>query len=199
MSITGVSGSTLNGARAASSDGVDDFGLADGPQTLPQQRQFGIAMVFRSSDTRDNTFYLGSDDQNNGRFLISDFDTADNSNGEISFFLAESENRLFVETKSVVNDSNIHLIVMNKLKDGGVDPVEIYVDDMKTPTGVTKHTDTGFRSGSYNSTKDMAFFSRNQGTSPQQFKTLDMSFVEFNEQPYSQQDRLDLAQRVPGL
>jgi hypothetical protein len=201
ISINGASASTLNGDRAASSDGVDDFGVADGPQTLPENESFGVVMVINSSDQTDATAVFDSKDPSDDQFSVADNDFFDGSAGELIFRIRESGNALVVETDDVVYDGNTHLICINKNGDDATQ-INIYVDDMTSPTSVTVHNNiSGFNSANYSNTADMGFFANNNLASGaiEGHKAINATFIEFNEQPYSQQDRLDLKQRAPGL
>jgi hypothetical protein len=194
MSINGVSASTLNGDRTASSDGVDDFGLADGPQDLPENETFGIALVVQGTDRSNTSFFEISE------FGVIDANAFDSSNGEILFQVDDSNNNfLSVESDEVVLDSQLHLIVINKLSNSGNDAVNMYIDSMASPSSSTVQRDQGFDNENYNATDSMGFFSRNDSGSASKHKALDLPFIEFNERPYSKQDRLGLKQRATGL
>jgi hypothetical protein len=203
MSINGVSASTLNGSRTASSDGVDDFGQAkaNGPESLPEQETFGVAFVFNSSDTTDSTNLFGVK-ENPGRFEVQDSTFFDGATGELLFQIEDSNARFIsVETTSKFFDSTTHLVVINVDSSQGASGVDIYVDNMTQTGGVstTKTTDEGFDSAVYSASSSLGFFAQNDNGTITSEKALDLPFIEFNEQPYSQQDRLDLLRRAPGL
>jgi hypothetical protein len=198
MSINGVSASTLNGDRAPLSDGVDDVGLADGPQTLPENEKFGVAMVVAGTDKTDNTRFFGVRNPNSA-FQLTDADFRDSSNGEPFLILQDSnDDRLTFESTVNIMDSTSHLLVVNKLANSGAGAVKMFIDDMSADTA-TIEIDQGFSHTDYSVSRDVAFFSRNNVGTIDSFKAFDLPFIEFNEQPYSQQDRLDLKQRAPGL
>jgi hypothetical protein len=198
MSINGVSASTLNGARAASSDGVDDFGLADGPQDLAQNETFGVAMVIAGTDKTDNTNFFGIREPSPA-FQIIDADFSDDKTGQPLLFLDDGTgDRLAIESTVNVMDSNAHLITMNKLANSGAGAVKMFVDDMTTDTA-TIVFDEGFDHANYTASQSMRFFARANVGDIDAHKAFNTTFIEFNEQPYSQQDRLDLKQRAPGL
>jgi hypothetical protein len=200
MSINGVSASTLNGDRSASSDGVDDVGFADGPQDLPENETFGVALVINSSDQTDATAVIDSKDPSDDQFSIADNDFFDGSTGELIFRLRESGNPLVVETDSVVYDGDTHLICINKNGDDATQ-INIYVDDMTTATSVSVQNNFDFNSANYVNSAEMGFFANNNLASGaiEGHKDLDATFFEFNSQPYSQQVRLDLKQRVSAI
>jgi hypothetical protein len=198
MSISGVSASTLNGARAASSDGVDDFGVADGPQDLPENETFGVAMVFRSADQRDLTT-LFSAESSTGVFELTDSDAFDNSTGELRFRLKDNNaNTIVTETSDKFFDGDTHLICLNKTGDNATD-VNFYVDDMNSQAKTNEAATQNFNNTAYTNNRDTGFFAANLQGSIARHLDADMPFIEFNEEPYSQQDRLDLKQRAPGL
>jgi hypothetical protein len=198
MSINGVSASTLNGDRSSSSDGVDDFAVSDGPQDLPEQETFGIAFVFQSSDTTDGSRWFGiSDNNSDDVFNIEDSDTFSGTTGNLILRTKSGSGDLIVETADQFVDGNTHLVVINKTANTGSGAVEFYVDGQQVNSAVQK--DSGFDNTQYSTNIDMGFFSRNRQTGTQNFKALDMPFIEFNEEPYSSTERQNLKQRAPGL
>jgi hypothetical protein len=199
MSINGVSASTLNGDRAASSDGVDDLGLADGPQVVAENPQFALSFVYRGTDSQDFTDWLFSEDSQS-LLGLNDTDAFDNSTGELLFDMRDSNgNRISVESSPAITDGNIHLIVINCDSTQGASGVDVYIDDMDSPVSDTHINDSGFKASQYSNSVPMGFFCRNVGGSKKAFKSYETSFIEFNGGLYSQQDRLNLKQRAPGL
>jgi hypothetical protein len=196
MSINGVSASALNGDRAASSDGVDDFGLADGPQNLLAQKQFGIALVFKTSDATDNTNWIGVR-SSASRLSVSDQDSLDNSNGDLLIVCRdEAPNDLISETNFKLTDSQTHLVVANKSSN---QDIKIYVDTMGTQANATLARNQGFDNTNIQASRKMAFFARNNRGTLDSHKDMVASFFEFNTEPYSTQERRNLKQRAPGL
>jgi hypothetical protein len=201
MSITGVSASTLNGDRAASSDGVDDF--ATSPlgtvETLPSNPEFSVALVFKAPNANGSTSWMGAESGNGGRFRISDNDFFDNSDGELEVIIRDANNNVLAAgTDANVCDSKTHLVVINRDSSG----LEFYVDTMSTPAPSTQFASTGFSSGNYNNKTQMHFFARRDAESRTGVtgeKQLRIPFLEFNADTYSQQDRLDLLRRAPGV
>jgi hypothetical protein len=202
MSINGVSANTLNSSRSASSDGVDDVGLADGPQDLPQNATFGIAMVIRSSDLSDNSHIFGARGSNGSFFRLFSNDSIASTNEFPVLGLrpdsSRSELRAVPNTKVI--DGSTHLFVINK-NGADITDTAFFIDDMQTPTGATIPRNGVSDPNSYANTADMGFFALNDDDngSITNHKSLDLPFIEFNEQPYSQQERLNLKQRAPGL
>jgi hypothetical protein len=201
MSIDGVSASTLNGARTASSDGVDDFGTADGPQDLPEQEQFGVAMVINSSDQTDISSVFGATGGQNNfpTFSVSDSDALDNATGELRFVLKDNNNNILnVETVGKIYDGQTRLVVINKTANTASD-ISIYVGDMTTQAAVNVNNAEPFDHTNYANTTQMGFFANNKLGSQSGFKALDLPFIEFNEQPYSPLERQALKRRVDAI
>jgi hypothetical protein len=197
MSINGVSSSTLNGDRSASSDGVDDFGVANGPQDLPENETFGIAMVIRADQSSSFERLIGVQN-GTAKFIIIDF-TATGGNS-FGFEVQDNNNNgISASVDGSVLDNQPHLIVINVDSTQGPAGIDIYADSMSAPTATSLLKDQPFDATNYSMDFDMGFFARNELGNPDKFKALDLPFIEFNEQPYSQQDRLDLKQRAPGL
>jgi hypothetical protein len=202
MSITGISASTLNSSRSASSDGVDDFAEApSGPDLLPSSPSFGFTTVIQFNDADNNTdfntlYTLNTKAASGQGFIV--LVSQDGSN--ISLLLDDAtESRLFVETtlSTTLGDGNAHLICINKTGDAPSD-VNFYVDDMSTVKTQQTKQSGGFNSSKYNVPNVGNFFFAQQFKNDRFFDA-DTAFIEFNEEPYSQQDRLDLKQRAPGL
>jgi hypothetical protein len=202
MSINGVSASTLNGARAASSDGVDDFALADGPQTLPQNETFGVAFVIQKTSANSVTEAL-IDVAENSTFELLDLQNFDGSAGEVALLLTDSNGApLNVEVDTAgtqITDGDTHLVCTNAETSQGASGIDFYVDDMTTPQPTTTINDGGFDNTSYSISEEAGFFARNNDGTTDRFTEFSSSFIEFNEERYSQQERLDLKQRAPGL
>jgi hypothetical protein len=201
MSVNGVnvSSTTLNGSRAASSDGVDDIATANGPQDLPKQKTFGFSFTFRTTDTTDGTDWLGVSDSG-GRFAVTDSNVRDGTNGELLVDITDSnDNSLFVQTASSFADGFGHLACINVNGDSASDIV-IYIDDMSQSGGVATQieVDDPFDNSLYNVSTDMGFFDRNSPSGASREKDLKSSFFEFNSEPYTRQERQELLKRAPG-
>jgi hypothetical protein len=190
MSINGVSASTLNGDRSASADGVDDIGVADGPQDLPENETFGVAMVIQGTDTTAGTSFIDVGNAN------SQLRVLDSNGGKLFLNIAESGNTLRVESTQSVMDGTVHLIVINKTKASDAAGINFYIDDMSQQAGKNVLINNSFSPSGYSIAGSIAFFAQPNSTD---FKAFDAAFFEFNSDPYSQQDRLDLKQRAPGL
>jgi hypothetical protein len=198
MSITGVSASTLNGDRSASADGVDDVGLADGPQDLPENETFGVAMVFNDSSKANSSSFFSVND-NGAVFEVLDSNFRDSSLGELFVTLLDNNgNIISVETTKQFINGQTNIMVLEKLNNTA-SGISIYINDMSSPVSTVNHVSQNFDHNNYSVNLDMGFFARSANSGVDRFNETDISFIEFNEQPYSQQDRLELKQRAPGL
>jgi hypothetical protein len=202
MSVTGVSKSTLLGSPAGSGDGVDDIAIAPKGtvETLPgQSDSFGLAFTFSSSDTTDNSLLMGCRDSIGTIFQIMDLDFRDGSNGELAFRVGSNGNALQKETDNVVFDGTANLAVLNKRSNDAQD-MEIYIgttnSDLQTPVPSTVRINQSFDHTNYSMSDQMGFFAQTTGRGGKNFKDCTLSFIEFNEEPYSQQEREELFERV---
>jgi hypothetical protein len=202
MSINGVSASALNGDQAASSDGVDDSGLASspGPESLPENRAFGVAMVFNSTDRSSSAFFGAIDLSGTSRFELRDDDFGDGSLGEPFLALRdENGNSQFVQTDANLCDGTTRLLIVNVNSNDAQD-INFYTDaSLNSPIPQTIERNEAFDNTNYANSQSMGFFSRAKTGSIAQFKAFSTAFIEFNSQPYSSTERQDLKQRAPGL
>jgi hypothetical protein len=191
VSITGVSG------NPPSSDGTDDFGLADGPQDLPENETFGVAFVAR---TQSQGRFFGVNNSGN-EFSVAVDGAASAGSSDLVLRLLDGSSEILLSS-GVVADGDIKLACINKLGNDASTDIRVFIDDMSSSSVVpiTVDQNTGFDNNQYGAGIDMGFFARNTDFSGiTQHLDAEIPFIEFNEQPYSQQDRLDLKQRVPGL
>jgi hypothetical protein len=202
MDTTGLQGQTFkSGALAVSSDGVDDNALSSvtpgsGPESLLTESQFGIAMVYEAPASPGA--FLGHANSTGSRLLLLDVDGLDGSLGELELDLQDdSDNRLNIQTTASFANA-IHLVVINKTSNS---TVNFYVDDMAQSGGVptTTNRNQGFDNTNITIDEPMVLFARSFNGAAGFEKEMTASLFEFNEQPYSQQDRLNLKQRAPGL
>jgi hypothetical protein len=207
MSINGVSASTLNGTKSASSDGVDDFAQSSangaGAESLPQNATFGVAVTFNCPSPSDVTTFFGVQGPPDFRLADTDFFSSA-GNGEATFVINDGNgNDINIGTDANVCDGQTHLLVINKVADTSngytTGDVEMFLDDMSTPTPTTEHRVNAFDHTQYNPTTNMTMFARDDLGTVKAFKSFTAGLFEFNTEPYSQQDRLDLLRRAPGL
>jgi hypothetical protein len=199
MSISGVSPGRLNGERAASSDGVDDFGLADGPQNLPENETFAVAFVIKSNDLTDLTQILGCG-FNPSLFRVIDKDQRDNTLGELLInFSDQNRETIEVETDNKILDGSVHLVVINVNLTQGGSGVDFYVDDMSSPESTTVPKDGDFSSAAYEASPGMRFFAGEFKGSVRRFKSFNASLFEFKESTYTLSQRQALKRRRPEI
>jgi hypothetical protein len=202
LSVSGPTNSTLLGSPAGSGDGVDDIATAPKGtiETLPgQSDSFGLAFIFSSSDTTDNSLLMGCRDSSTTFFQIMDLDFRDGSNGELAFRIAENGNALHKETDNVVFDGTANLAVLNKQSNDAQD-MKIYIGttkgDLQTPVPSTIKSNNDFDHTNYSIAEQMGFFGQIKNGSAIGFKDCTLSFMEFNGNSYSQQEREELFERV---
>jgi hypothetical protein len=199
MSINGVSASTLNGDRAASSDGVDDFGETPTGtvETLASKKNFAVAFVFSGLSFTFAKSFFGLSNSFEPAFNIRSggFGTA----GSVEFTVADNGNNLLAKsTQNTFDNGTAHLVVINK-SGNNVSDISIYIDDMKNKALDTAHRNENFDNTNITFSREMTFFARDNSGSTTDFIDINYPFIEFNEETYSQQDRLNLKQRAPGL
>jgi hypothetical protein len=198
MSVNGPTKTTLGSAAAVDADGGTDFAVASGPETVPSNPQFSVALTFQSSDLTDSSFIFGSG-FNPSSFRLVDKNQRDNSLGEINFVVID-QNRdgIEIETNNVFVDGNTHLLVINADTTLGASGVDFYIDDMLTPVATTTFRDEGFDNQSYNPSADMTFFT-DDANEASRTKALKAGLFEFNTDLYSQTERELLKARRPEV
>jgi len=196
MTVSGLTSSTFaGGLSSVASDGVDDFGTADGPQDLPQNETFGLGFTLQGTDKTDGSDWMFLKDGNN-RFNISDSDFFDGSVGEILFQVSDSNNnRLRVETNTDVMDGSAHTIIINKNGNDASD-IDIYIDDMTTPVTTNIRNNMAFNHTNYSPTLELGFFARNGDGTITNHKSFDTNIWEFNSAPYNLTQRSDFKTRA---
>jgi hypothetical protein len=198
MTVNGLSPSTVNGDRGASADGIDDVALSSGPETTPgESPEFGVAMVFRSTDTADGLRWFGVED-GNSNFTIRQSDFFQPTLGQLLFLLNDANgDTLAAETQGVFVDGDAHAVIINKVANSGSQAIRFYIDGQLVPSSVV--IDSGFDDSAYSVGLDMGFSALNAPNGIFGHMDIELPFIEFNSDPYSQQDRLDLLRRAPGL
>jgi hypothetical protein len=155
-------------------------------------------MVFRSTDQRDLTT-LFSAESSTGVFELIDSDAFDNSTGELRLRLKDDNGKTIVtETSDKFLDGDTHLLCLNKTGNNATD-VNFYVDSMTSQVNTNEPATQRFNNTAYTNNRDTGFFAANVQGSIVRHQDADIAFIEFNEQPYSQQDRLDLKRRVDAI
>jgi len=190
MTVNGMVASTLsNGEDSISGDGTDDFGQANGPEDLPENETFGIALIFSFPSTVNLDTLLGVDED--GTFDNSRIELRDggNPNGTIFFSISDdNDNSISLKTTSAFADGSPHALIINKLGNSASD-IDFYVDNMSTAQSTNILSNNNFDHLSYSQTTDLSFFARNVGGTKDLFFSGDVGIFEFNSEPYTQAER----------
>ena len=199
MTVNGMVSDTFgNGESSVFGDGTDDYGLADGPQNLPQNETFGVALTLEDPSGSDTSYWMGSSDGNASIWLY-DSNFTDGTTGEMQFAVQDNNgNSIIVETDSSIADGNIHLIVWNKNSNSAAG-VDIYVDDMSTTVPTTAREEQAFDHTNYTNAEPMGFFAERRDGSINNYKSYDAGIFEFNTEPYTQTERDELKARRPEV
>ena len=137
MSVTGLSSTTVNGLDAVAGDGTDDHGLADiRDYAADWDGESAIEVAFETEDDERDILGFAEDGNQSHRVVMgiggSTLTNGDNS-GAIAFALGDaSGNRVFFYGDSVINDGDLHSVVLNKTGNswtGG--DFEVLVDDQE--------------------------------------------------------------------
>jgi len=197
MAVNGMTASTFsNGQESVSGDGTDDYGQSNGPEDLPQNKSFGIAFTFVSSDTSDPSTWFSSRDIN-ARLSIVDIDFFSGSNGQIATIVADDNGNQFIEeTDSAYVDGNIHAVIINKVDNSRIN---FYVDTMTNAVNSTTQQSQGFDHSNYTNSFDMTFFAENDSGTIQNYKDMEFGAIEFNTETYTEQERKDFVARRPEV
>jgi hypothetical protein len=199
MTVNGPVTDTLNGDPAATSDGIDDFGLADGPQDTFSSQNCAVAFVFNADGSGVfNTTFFGAKDSSS-RFRIGDNDriTADGTIDLLAF--DNNGNELIMSTKNIFVDSKTHLAVINIDFSKGASGIEFYVDDMSSPVPTTVFSDTGFSISNQSLSTRMGFYALNTPNGVTAHKPYTSRFFEFNSERYTPSDRDEITDRIEGI
>lgn len=200
MSLTGdPQNATIGGESGAESDGVDDYGQANGPEDIGQNETLGIAFTFLSSAIDDQDTYLGGGDgQSSLRVYTSDFDGG--AVGNIRFGLIdESDNRIARETGTTTyDDGSAHAVVITKTGNTASD-INVYVDDMANAADSNTLDDEAFDHTNYDNTADMAVWARNNNGTIDGYSPLTLGVVEFWGSAPTQSEREEFLSRRPEV
>lgn len=200
MSVNGMTADTFANGEESVLGQTDDYGLADGPQSLPNNQDFGVAMTLQYSDVNDLELWAGSSDGSNDfRIHTSDVDTG--SVGGIGMQLGDNNsNRNRIQTDATFDDGAVHAVVINKIGNTATD-WNIYVDDMGDGSDKSTTTnDQGFDHTNYSNTVSMGFYDNNEnGTLKSRNIDSHVGVFEFKSSTYSQTEREDFVSRRPEV
>ena len=188
MAYSGLS--TTNGL--VDNDG-SGRGSADGPQNLPENESFGIAITAGFNSVTSTVYLTGSKDSNADCFVRS-------GSGEITARFADNDsNVLAVETDSDFDDGTVRPIIINKNSDSASD-INIFVGDMETPKATTITQDEPFNHENYSNSVEQGFWDLffDGSFNDQQMDAM-VGCFEFNSEPYDQSDRESFVDRRPEV
>jgi len=193
-----------NGEGSVFGDGTDDYGLANGPEQLPQSESFGVAFTFQTDGglQSSKSYFgaledVGTTEADHFWFATGIFGPT----GDVEVLLqSENANRqsLYVYTDNAFNDGIPKACVINKSGNSAAD-IDIYITDMSTPVSKSVARDEGFTPGNYDNPADVGFFSRNILGAIDQNISAHMGIIEFNGEPYSQAERDNFVSRRPEV
>jgi hypothetical protein len=184
MSVSGLTESTFNNGEASVYGDGTDYGSATGPQTLPENEDFGVAITTQFSSYE---YFFGGRDGNDDFFLRSG--SSRSPDGSFELHLATSGNHSEAWTDNQFDDGSVHALIINKIGD---DPSnwDFYVDDVSNSSPTSTGVDGGYEHQNYSNTEAMGFwdlFIDGSGGDPR----LDghIGVFEFKPSPYSQSER----------
>jgi hypothetical protein len=199
MSVNGLISSTFNNeVSSVFGDGVDDYGIADGPQNLMTKTSFGFAFTFQCENLNDGDQWLGTNtNANKSTIQVSSSDLFDTV-GSVRLYIKDANNNTAVRgtDSNQFDDGEPHACVINKPDD---DPHnwEIYVDDMSNEIGSVGR-DQGLNSNNI-STTELGFFARNEVEQMVNNIESHVGVFEFWESPLSQSERDGFISRRPEV
>jgi len=200
MSVSGLTATTFgNGENAVSGDGIDDYGHVAGPQTLPQNRGFGLATTVAFSVDSGGEYLLGSEDSTSGEQFFFRSGTI-GPQGSIEFNVRDSTGaKIAVYTDNTYDDGSLEPIIINKTGNTASD-IQIYVGDMSAPVSTTTGVDNVFDHTAYSNSEDMGFWDLFfNGSNFGSYIDADVGVIEFNSGPYSESEREKFVSRRPEV
>ncbi|MFD1570151.1 hypothetical protein [Halorubrum laminariae] len=188
MSANGLSSSTFsNGVKSVAGNGSDDYGLANGPETIPENETFGVAFTVETADKTDLSTWFASTD-GSGCFALYQ-DDAVGRLGEPNVLVRDGNgNELKVACKTGIVDGDVHLVVINK-RGNSASEIDFYVDDMTNETSQNNRRDQGFDHTKYSVTAGMSFYAENSFGSIRRHMNYHAGFFEFRDEPYGESER----------
>ena len=202
MTINGLSSSTFSTSDpSVFGDGVDDFGSSD-PTEMGSLESFGLAFTLAFENPDGGDVFFGRNESlaqsdTGSSILVRTSNVGDAAS--IEFFMQdENGNRLWVYTTSTFDDGTPKPVIIDKNGNTASD-IDIYVDDMENPQITTTETDDGFNHTNYTNALDMYYWARNDEGSDSNHMEADMGVIEFNSDPYSQDERNGFVSRRPEV
>jgi hypothetical protein len=195
LSVNGPTKTTINGADALASDGVDDVAVStapvgDGPESLPEQSEFGIGFVLQGTDTTIGTWFGAFD----GASVFQLRNAGGGGNPTLILF-DDSGNELSVNALPSIMTGSPVALVINK---NGNSPQDINFYINGSQVGTSTRNNQGFDNSAYSMSASLGVFARNDASGTAAFKDFDCSFLEFREQPFDSSERQDFFASAPG-
>jgi len=191
--IGGTSTTTFsNNQVAVEGDGNDDGVTADGPEQLPTNTTFGVAVTAQFTSTSNDIFGAVDGSGNVADFRLS---------GNLEFLVRDRVNGNALKVTTGTNefaDGNPHAIVINKRSNDAND-IEFYVDDMSTDISAVA-TNKAFSTSDYANDGSMGYFARAKDNgSLERHRNVKCGVFEWNTEPYSQSERDGFVSRRPEV
>ena len=188
MAVSGLSKSN----DLVEGDGMNDFGEAD-LESWFKQDTWGMAVTIEANDL---DHWLGGAE--------NDFDDVyrwrSNDGRPEVFFRTQVEGTQIdsvVRADTVIEGTgDVHLLVINRTGNSASD-LEWYVDDMEDENeeAVVETDDGDFSGDDFGDLGMFAFYARDQQGTAENFSEMGAGIWEFNNEPYSEEERQDLLDR----
>jgi hypothetical protein len=198
MTTSGVTTGTVNGSPVGIGDGVDDQGLASGPETLPATGDLSVAVTVADGSQSSTGNITRVSRNNRGRFGLVAFGSS--SPQGLRFILSDKRgNGINVETSTGHIDGSPQLLLVTKSGDDAAD-IDLFVDDMETAKSQTVNVNGGFTTADYLPSIDMGFFCRNTGfTGTTGFLDFKAGRFQFFDAALTEQERKSVKNRAKIL
>jgi len=195
MTVNGISASTFsNGEESVAGDGSNDFGIADGPESIGSNQSFTLAFTNQFSSVSSLESAFGAFD---GAAELNVRTNNDTANFQLQ--LSDSNaNILRVSSDNTFGDGTPHAVVFTKTGDTASD-ISLYVDDMANEEPLIIEVDDAFDHTNFNLTTNMAFFARNNQGSIGLYGNRDCGVFEFASAAYTQTQRENFVSRRPEV
>jgi len=195
MSISGDPQSvSLSDGSGVEGDGTDDYGSA-AVADIATNQTLGLAFTVSLSSISNFSAFYGVSDDSNPTNRIAALSGLYGSAGSIEpIFVDANDNRIEVYTTNQYDDGNIHSVIINKSGNTASD-IDIYVDDMTTPVSTSTQSDGAFDHTNFNQSRNVGFWSRNNGGSISGYIPATFGVLEFKSEPYTESDRTGFVDR----
>lgn len=189
ISINGASVTTLNGKRAASGDGVDDFGKATIPRVGNLQKSAVEFSMQTTSSGNGIPFGVNNSPSTGGTVTFNpslNFDANFNQDpGNINIQLSDGTDliRFAATTSPNLNDGDVHKVSI-VFVDTASNDVRLIIDGSQV--NITFSAASGPQNFG-NLSDDFGFFARTDGGTPSDFSEISFGIFRFHDRPISKQ------------